>query len=133
MEAKNIFSKKSNPGGWHPNTALGCEVKTLLRNERKMKVGKDYQGIIRLDSEGIVDEFLYRDPHYTFIETVPQAPQKRSPRVYDGKLITVTRRSDGSHHPNFKPLKVCAGFSIERYAFGVYRELFMALKGLVEN
>ena len=119
--------------GWNPNTELGCEVKTILRSDRKMKVGKEYQGVMKLDSEGIVEEFNYRDPHFTFIETVPQKSCKRNPRVFDGQYLTITRRSDGSLWPNFKPMKTGKGFSIERYAFGVYRELLMALKGLIER
>ncbi|MBR6893580.1 MAG: hypothetical protein IKN15_10185 [Bacteroidaceae bacterium] len=118
--------------GWNPNTELGCEVKTILRSDRKMKVGKEYQGVLRLDSEGIVEEFNYRDPHYTFIETLPWN-MKRNPRVFNGKFISVTRQDDGSLRPNFKPMKQGAGFCIERYAFGVYRELLMALKGLIER
>ena len=118
--------------GWNPNTELGCEVKTILRSDRKMKVGKEYQGVLRFDSEGIVEEFNYRDPHYTFIETLPWN-MKRNPKVFNGKFISVTRQDDGSLRPNFKPMKQGAGFSIERYAFGVYRELFMALKGLIER
>ncbi len=42
-----------------------------------------------------------------------------------------TRRDDGSLRPNFKPMKVGQDFSLERYAFGVYLELYNALKGLV--
>ena len=38
--------------GWHTNTDLGCDVKTILRSDRKMKVGKEYQGVLRRDSEG---------------------------------------------------------------------------------
>jgi hypothetical protein len=76
------------------------------------------------------DEFLY-DEHFTFTEIVPQAPQKRNPHVYDGEFITVTRRSDGSYHPNFKPLKVDKNFSVERYISGVDLELHKGLEGLV--
>ena len=68
---------------------------------------------------------------FTFTEIVPQAPQKRNPRVYDGEFITVTRRSDGSYHPNFKPMKVGEGFSVERYISGVDLELHKGLEGLV--
>ena len=46
MEAKNIQSKKANKHGWHTNTDLGCDLKTILRNDRRMKVGKDYQGVL---------------------------------------------------------------------------------------
>ena len=128
MEAKNIQSKKANKHGWHTNTDLGCDLKTQLRSDRRAKSGKGYQGILRRDVE--CDEFLY-DEHFTFTEIVPQAPQKRNPHVYDGEFITVTRRSDGSYHPNFKPMKVGEGFSVERYASGVGNELLWALEGLV--
>ena len=130
MEAKNIQSKKANKHGWHNNTHLCVNLKTQLRSDRRAKSGKGYQGILRRDVE--CDEFLY-DEHFTFTEIVPQAPQKRNPRVYDGEFITVTRRDDGSYHPNFKPMKVGEGFSVERYALAVYNEICMALYGLVEE
>ena len=128
MEAKNIQSKKANKHGWHNNTHLCVNLKTQLRSDRRAKSGKGYQGILRRDVE--CDEFLY-DEHFTFTEIVPQAPQKRNPRVYDGEFITVTRRSDGSYHPNFKPTKVGEGFSVERYISGVDLELHKGLEGLV--
>ena len=119
--------------GWHTNTDLGCDVKTILRSDRKMKVGKEYQGVLRLDSEGIADEFLCRDPHFTFVETVPQTAGKRNPHVFDGKYITVTRRDDGSLRLNFKELPAVADFNLERYALGVYNEICLALAGLIEE
>ena len=131
---KKVFNANATAGrnGWHPSTDLGCDVKTLLRSDRKMKVGKDYQGILRLDSEAIVEDFLFRDPHYTFIETLPWS-MKRNPKVFNGKYISVTRRDDGTLRLNFKPLKMDAGFSVERFSFGVYREVHLALEGLVEE
>ncbi len=119
-----MIKKKTNPGGWHTNTDLGCDVKTILRSDRKMKVGKEYLGVFRLDSEPIADEFLSRDPHYTFTETLPWN-MKRNPRLFNGKYISVTRRSDGSLRLNFKELKTIAGFKVERYALGVYNEICM--------
>ena len=130
MEAKNIQSKKANKHGWHTNTHLCVNLKTQLRSDRRAKSGKGYHGILRRDVE--CDEFLY-DEHFTFTEIVPQAPQKRNPRVYDGEFITVTRRSNGSYHPNFKPMKVGEGFSVARYASGVGNELLWALEGLVKK
>ena len=124
---------ESEKQGWHPNTDLGCEVKTILRSDVRMKTGKEYQGVLRLDSEGIVDEFLYRDPHYTFIETVPPTAGKRNPHLFVGEYITITRRDDGSLRPNFKPMKMGADFSVEKYASGVANELLWALEGLIEN
>ena len=119
--------------GWHPNTHLGVDVKTLLRSDVRMVVGKEYQGIFRLDSEGIADEFLSRDPHLTFIETVPSTAGKRNPHIFDGNFITVTRRDDGSLRLNFKELKMDAGFKVERYALGVYNEICIAIGGLIEK
>ena len=90
--------------GWHPNTHLGVDVKTLLRSDVRMVVGNEYQGIFRLDSEGIADEFLCRDPHFTF-----------------------------SLRLNFKELPKGANFNLERFALGVYNELCLALGGLIEE
>ena len=119
--------------GWNPNTHLGVDVKTLLRSDLRMVVGKEYQGVLRLDSEAVVDEFLSRDPHFTFIETVPQTAAKRNPHVFDGQYITVTRRGDGSLRLNFKELPKGANFNLERFALGVYNELCLALGGLIEE
>ena len=122
--------KKNNEKVWHRNTDLGCDLKTILRSDRRMKQGKDYQGVLRLDAEGDVDEYLTTDTHYTFVETRPWT-MKRNPHIYDGEFITVTRRSDGSYHPNFKPMKVDKNFSVERYISGVDLELHKGLEGLV--
>ena len=131
MEAKNK-RKNANLEGWHRNTDLGCDLKTILRSDRKMKIGKDYQGVLRLDAEGDVDEYLTTDTHYTFVETRPWT-SKRNPRVFNGQFISITRRPDGSLRPNFKPMITDPHFSVERYAFGVYLELRKAMEGLVEK
>ena len=130
MEEKNIHSKKTNLNGWHTNTDLGCDIKTILHSDRKMKAGRGYQGVLRLDEEAEVDEFLSRDPHYTFIETLPWS-MKRNPKVFNGQYISITRQDNGTYRLNFKPLKVDDGFSVERYISGVDLELHKALEGLV--
>ncbi|MBO4642402.1 MAG: hypothetical protein J5661_06055 [Bacteroidaceae bacterium] len=79
------------------------------------------------------EEFHYCGPHYTFVEALPLPSRKRSPRVFEGRYITVTHRSDGTFHPNFRPMKVDEGFSVDGYALGVCNELRQALKGLVEE
>ena len=127
-----IMSKqsKTNLTGWHRNTDLGCDLKTILRSDRRMKQGKDYQGVLRLDAEGDVDEYLTTDTHYTFVETRPWS-MKRNPRVFNGKFISITRQEGGTLRPNVKPMPTGSHFSLERYAFGVYLELHKALEGLV--
>ena len=56
---------------------------------------------------------------------------KRNPCVFRGRLITVTRRDDGSLRPNFKPLHVDKDFTVDGYALEVAGEIREALKGLV--
>ena len=128
MEAQDI-KNNADRRGWHHNTHLGVNVKTVLNNDRIMRVGKDYQGVLKRDVE--IDEFRY-DEHFTFVETLPWS-MKRNPRVYNGRYISVTRQDNGSLRPNFKPLKMGDDFSLERYALGVYNELCIALGGLVEE
>ena len=89
-----------------------------------------YLGVLRRDADGDVDDYLYRDPHYTFVEALPWT-MKRNPCVFRGRLITVTRRDDGSLRLNFKPLRLNDGFTVDGYALEVAGEIREALKGLV--
>ncbi len=124
-------SEEADEQGWHANTDLGCNLKTLLRSDRRLQTDKGYLGVLRLDSEADIDKFQCRDAHMTFIETAPMTAGKRNPRMFDGRFITITRRDDGSLRPNFKPMPV--GMSVDNYTFEVYRELRQALKDLVEK
>ena len=119
--------------GWNRNTELAVDLKTIMRSDRRMKTGKEYQGVLRRDSDADIEDFRCRDAHYTFIETVRQSAEKRNPHIFDGKFITVTRRDDGSLRPNFRPLKVDKDFSVYRYALGVFNELMCALEDLIEK
>lgn len=121
---------ESEEQGWNHNTHLSVNLKTLLRSDSKMKTGKDYQGILRRDVD--CEEFLY-DEHFTFVETVRQNVEKRNPQVFRGEFVTITRRDDGTYRPNFRPMKVSADFSVEKYAAGVANELLWALEGLIEE
>ena len=126
MEAKNK-TLKANRKGCYKNTTLCCYLKTVLQSDRVMKAGKAYQGMLRRDVE--TDEFLF-DEHFTFVETLPQV-EKRNPRVFDGKYITITRRDDGTLRPNLKPIKNWANFNIADYAINVGNELLWGLSDLI--
>ena len=67
---------------FNQNTHLGVNVKTVLNNDRVMKTGKDYQGVLRRDVE--IDEFLY-DEHFTFVETATHQTVRRNPRIFSGR------------------------------------------------
>ena len=128
--AGSIVSEKLQ--GWHRNTDLAVDLKTILRSDRTMRIGKEYPGVLRRDSDADIDEFRCRDPHYTFVEALPWT-MKRNPCVFRGRLISVTRRDDGSLRPNFKPLHVDKDFTVDGYALEVANELREALSGLVEK
>ncbi len=98
------------------------DMKTFLQNDKRTKLGKEYQGVLTRITSDL----------FTFVEGFPKR-QKRNPHVYNGRYITITRRDDGTLHPNLKHMKMGRNFSIERYALGVYNELCMALYGLVEE
>ena len=124
---------KHNHESWNRNTDLSVDLKTILRSDRTMKVGKEYPGVLRCDQEASIGAFRCRDAHYTFIETQPWT-SKRNPRVYDGQMISITRRDDGTLRPNFKPMpKIGKDISVEKYAIGVSNELLWALEGLIEK
>ena len=101
-----------------------------LRSDSRMKAGKDYHGVLRRDVT--CEEFKYNEV-MTFVETVSQKTVKRNPQVYVGETITVTRRDDGTYHPNFRPIHTGPGFSVAQYATDVANELLWALEGLVEE
>ena len=102
------------------NTDLCMDIKTFLHCDTRTKLGKEYQGVLtRITSE-----------HYTFVETMPTR-QKRHPRVFNGRYITITRQTDGSLRPNFKPMP--KGMNAEQFSFHVYLELNKGLKGLIEK
>ena len=119
--------------GWNHNTELSVDLKTILRSDRSMKTGREYQGVLRRDSDADIDDYRCQDAHFTFVETVPVSAGKRNPHVFDGEFITVTRRDDGSLRPNFKPMKIDKDFSVYRYALGVFNELMWSLEDLIEK
>ena len=112
---------------WNNDTLLGVDLKTQLRSDRRMRAGKNYQGVMRRDVT--CEEFLYEE-HFTFTETMPQTA-KRNPQVYKGEYVTITRRDDGTYHPNLRPVTITDGFRVEKYATAVANELLWALEGLV--
>ena len=113
--------------GWHRNTEMSVDLKTILRSDRRLKAGKDYHGILRRDVD--YDEFR-TDEHFTFVETLPWTC-KRNPCLFRGKHISITRQDDGTLRPNFRPMKVDEHFTVDGYAFEVASEIRQALKGLV--
>ena len=125
---KKVLS--ANQEGWNRNTALCVNLKTILRQERMMKPGKGYTGVLKRD---VICEDFHYDEHYTFIETLSSTNGKRNPRVFDGEFITVTLWGDGTLHPNFKQMEIGKDFTVDGYALDVCDAIRQALKGLIEK
>ena len=124
---------KADHEGWHRDTELACDLKTILSSDTRMKTGREYRGVLKRDSDAVVDEFLYRDAHFTFIETLPPAACRRNPRLFDGEHISLTRWADGTIRLYFKKLRTDDDFTVDGYALAVCNEIRLALKGLVER
>lgn len=120
MHNTKAGSKKSNkPCQRNHNTDLCADIKTSLRHDRIAVIGKNYPGVLRRDEEC----------HYTFTEAANA--DKRNPRVFEGKCITVTRRDDGTLRPNFRPVTMGADFNAATYATDVANEILWALTSLL--
>lgn len=70
----------------------------------------------------MVNDYLCR-----FVEMVPIRPIRRNPKIFDGRLITVTQQKDGSLRFNFKPVRLSEELTANDYAVGVAREIKEAL------
>ncbi len=111
----------------HPNTMLCVDVKTLLRHDRHLQPGKNYDGMLCLKEKA--DEYRC-DELVVFTERTPIV-NKRNPRVFDGKFVTITQREDGSSRANLKPVEITDGFDFVAYASEVGNELLWGLSSLV--
>ena len=105
------------------NTDLCVDIKTRLTNDRMAKVGKNYAGVLRRDSQY----------HFTFTETNRPSKGKKTPQVFNGKLITVTCSSDGHLRLNLKATYLNEDFAVEDFAKGIAQEINQALDGLIEK
>ena len=113
------------------NTELCINLKTKLQKDARMRPGKKYMGVLKLDAGNTEEGF--EDRHCTFIETLPSTTGKRNPHVFVGEYITVTRCDDSSPRFNFRPMKAVRDLSPEGYALAVANEIVQGLNGLVEK
>ena len=109
---------------YNKNIMLCIDLRTLLREDALLKVGKADFGSLVLD-----DEF-----GASFVERGCMAPEKRNLRLFNGKFITVTYRFRDSHvRFNFKEVNAGEGFDVERFAIGVMCEIVQAWEYLVKE
>ncbi len=109
--------------GWHRNTEICVDLKTVLRTDFIAGFDKQYPGMLTRDKED----------RFSFVETLPPTASRKNPRLFNGKYVTLTRWNDGTLHFFFKKMKADADFTVDGYALAVCNEIRQALKGLVER
>ena len=111
------------------NTYLAVNLKVKMFRDSRLKLGKDYIGVLCHDVPE--DSIGGDDDHFTFTEISTLNVRKRNPQVFNGEYITVTRRSDGTYRINFKSFHINKEFDVAEFASGVASEIRKALKGLI--
>ena len=106
------------------NTICCVDVKTFLHKDPVMKAGKPYVGVLTQDG---ADHLRFEEG-----KTV-RSDYKRNPHVFEGDLITVTKRDNGSYRINYKDANIGSDLSVDGYAIMVCNEIREAFKGLVEG
>ena len=102
----------------HGSPLPGANLWTRLRSDPQPRLGKPYHGRLVVRDTG--DALFTEDP--------PAKPQRRNPRIFDGRYVTLTRREgDGHLRLNFKELPFPPGLDDEAYAHGVGQEVKEAL------
>lgn len=111
--------------GRYHNTELCVDVKTLLIIDRVMQTGKRYNGFFTKDSEG----------HITLVEKAKQT-YFRYDKKFDGELISLTQRDDGTFRSHFKDFAISPTLTekeVRKLGNKLKREFVDALLGLVEK
>ena len=109
---------RGTEGVSHGSPLLGIDLWTRLRADPQPRLGKPYHGRLVVRDTG--DALFTEDP--------PAKPQRRNPRIFDGRYVTLTRREgDGHLRLNFKELPFPPGLDDEAYAHAVGQEVKEAL------
>ena len=98
------------------NTNLCVDLKTVMQKDPLLVEGQCYNGILTRDS----------DTHYRFEEAICKGRRPRNPKLFDGKHISMVRKSNGRYQIHMKAM----GEKLDRenFAFEIYREVVSALK-----
>lgn len=99
----------------YPNTELGIDLKLITVTPGRIGIGDCRGGMITRDS----------DDHYLFIEnSSSRSPQpQRSPHVYEGRCINVSRKPDGTLRPALNRPKYSSSFSFKNFCLDAAQEL----------
>lgn len=95
------------------NTNLTC----TLQQDNEISQNKCYTGI-----------FSKRGNLLKFEEAIRKGRAPRNPKLFDGKYITLVRKTNGKYQIHAKALRIEPDFNPSAIAFGYFQEVSSALK-----
>ena len=95
------------------NTNLTC----MLQQDNEINQNKCYTGI-----------FSKRGDSLKFEEAIRKGRAPRNPKLFDGKYITLVRKTNGKYQIHAKALRIEPDFNPSDVAFGYFQEVSSALK-----
>ena len=95
------------------NTNLTC----ILQQDNEISQNKCYTGI-----------FSKSDNALKFEEAIRKGRAPRNPKLFDGKYITLVRKTNGKYQIHAKTLRIEPDFNPSDVAFGYLQEVSSALK-----
>ena len=89
-----------------------------------------FQQMTDLPTDHCIGGVLSRTENsFKFEEAVKQSRRpKRNPKLFDGKYITLVRKTNGKYQIHAKALRIEPGFNPSDVAFGYFQEVSSALK-----
>lgn len=98
------------------STNLCIDLKTVMQNDSILVKGQCYNGILTRDSE----------THFRFEEAIRKGRAPRNPKLFDGKRISMVRKSNGRYQIHMKAMG--EELDREKFALEIYGEVVSALK-----
>ena len=89
----------------------------MLQQDNEISQNKCYTGI-----------FSKRGNSLKFEEAIRKGRAPRNPKLFDGKYITLVRKTNGKYQIHAKTLRLEPGFNPNDVAFGFFQEVSSALK-----
>ena len=76
-------------------------------------------GVLRMEDED----------HFHFYESQPSS-ERRNPRLWSGKMLNISQKSDGQLSVNFKPMRLEGQTNVDQLIASIYLDLLKAKKDL---
>ena len=97
---------------------LCVDLKTMTQHTH-FRPQESRTGVLRMEDED----------HFIFYESQPSS-DRRNPRLWSGKMLNISRKSDGQLSVNFKPMRLEGQTNVEELIANIYLDLLKAKNDL---